>query len=83
MPKTDGVPGHLVVEGDEATKVRSLFTCLVDEQMTSRLIAKRLSTGPRRPCSMKTRRGKQRAPLRSPISRTSWSGRRRIPPIGY
>jgi site-specific DNA recombinase len=51
VPKTDGVPGYLVVEEDEATMVRSLFSWLVDERMTSRQIAKRLNAGLWRPRS--------------------------------
>jgi len=51
VPKADGVPGYLVVQEDEATVVRSLFAWLVDERMTSRQIAKRLSAGPWRPRS--------------------------------
>lgn len=51
VPKRDGVPGYLVVDEDEATMVRSLFSWLVDERMTSRQIAKRLNASPWRPRS--------------------------------
>jgi site-specific DNA recombinase len=51
IPKRDGVPGHLVVDEDEATVVRLLFAWLVDERMTTRQIVKRLNAGPWSPRS--------------------------------
>jgi site-specific DNA recombinase len=46
VPKRDGVPGHLVVDEEEAALVRLLFTWLVEERMTTRQIVKRLNAGP-------------------------------------
>ncbi len=43
IPKRDGVPGHLVIDEDEAVLVRQLFTWLVEERMTIRQIVKRLN----------------------------------------
>jgi site-specific DNA recombinase len=51
VPKRDGVPGHLVVDEDEATVVRLLFSWLIAERMTTRQIVKRLNSGPWRPRS--------------------------------
>jgi site-specific DNA recombinase len=49
VPKRDGVPGHLVVDEAEAAVVRSLYSWLIDEQMSLRQILKRLAEGPWRP----------------------------------
>jgi site-specific DNA recombinase len=49
VPKRDGVPGHLVIDEDEALVVRQLYRWLIDEQMTVRQILKRLAAGPWRP----------------------------------
>jgi site-specific DNA recombinase len=46
VPKREGVPGHLVVDEDEAAFVRLLYGWLIDEQMTVRQILKRLNAGP-------------------------------------
>jgi site-specific DNA recombinase len=46
VPKREGMPGHLVVDEDEAALVRLLYGWLIDEQMTVRQILKRLNTGP-------------------------------------
>ena len=49
VAKRDGVPGHLVIDDDEATIVRMLYRWLIDERMTVRQILKRLAAGPWRP----------------------------------
>jgi site-specific DNA recombinase len=46
VPKRAGVPGHLVIDEDEAALVRLLYGWLIDEQMTVRQILKRLNSGP-------------------------------------
>jgi site-specific DNA recombinase len=51
IPKSDGVPGHLVVDEAEAEVVRMLYRWLIGEQMTVRQILKRLADGPWRPRS--------------------------------
>lgn len=43
VPKRDGVPGHLVVDEEEAEMVQALFGWLVEERMTIRQITKRLN----------------------------------------
>jgi site-specific DNA recombinase len=53
VPNRDGVPGHLVVDEDEANVVRQLYRWLIDERMTVRQILKRLAAGPIRPRSGK------------------------------
>ncbi len=46
VPKRDGVPGHLVIEENEAEVVRMLYGWLIEERMTVRQILKRLNEGP-------------------------------------
>src|SRR5215213_1989344 len=43
VPKRDDVPGHLVVDEEEAGMVRALFGWLVEERMSVRQITKRLN----------------------------------------
>jgi site-specific DNA recombinase len=40
------VPGHLVIDEEEAAVVRLLYRWLIDKQMTMRQILKRLAAGP-------------------------------------
>lgn len=51
VPRQDAVPGHLVVDEQEAELVRTLYSWLIEEQMTIRQILKRLNTGPYYPRS--------------------------------
>ncbi len=51
VPRQDAVPGHLVVDEQEAELVRALYGWLVDEGMTLRQILKRLNFGPHFPRS--------------------------------
>jgi site-specific DNA recombinase len=51
VPRRDFVPGHLVVDADEAEMVRMLYGWLIDEQMTIRQMLKRLNAGPYHPRS--------------------------------
>ncbi|MDQ2804058.1 MAG: recombinase family protein, partial [Pseudomonadota bacterium] len=44
--RQDAMPGHLVVDEQEAELVRTLYGWLTDEQMTIRQILKRLNAGP-------------------------------------
>ncbi|MDX6379236.1 MAG: site-specific recombinase, partial [Rubrobacteraceae bacterium] len=46
VPKRDGVPGHLVIDGTEAELLRTLYSWLVEERMTVRQITKHLNEGP-------------------------------------
>jgi site-specific DNA recombinase len=49
--RQDAVPGHLVVDEQEAELVRTLYGWLIEEQMTIRQILKRLNAGPHYPRS--------------------------------
>src|SRR3954470_10888328 len=49
VPRRDGVPGHLEIDGAEAAVVRMLHRWLVAERATVRQIIKRLAAGPWRP----------------------------------
>jgi site-specific DNA recombinase len=49
--RQDAVPGHLVIDEQEAELVRTLYGWLVEEQMTIRQILKRLNAGPHYPRS--------------------------------
>ncbi len=51
VPRQDTVPGHLVVDEQEAELVRTLYGWLTDERMTIRQILKRLNFGPHHPRS--------------------------------
>jgi site-specific DNA recombinase len=51
VPKSDGVPGYLIIDEEEAVVVRLMFAWLVDERMTTRQIVKRLNAGPWSPRS--------------------------------
>ena len=44
--RQDAVPGHLVVDEQEAGLVRMIYGWLIDEQTTIRQILKRLNAGP-------------------------------------
>jgi site-specific DNA recombinase len=55
VSKRDGVPGHLVIEENEAEVVRMLYGWLIEERMTVRQILKRLNEGPWLPRSGGTR----------------------------
>ena len=46
IPKRDGVPGHLVVDGAESELVRMLYGWLIEEWMSVRQFLKRLNEGP-------------------------------------
>src|SRR4051794_15765069 len=46
VPRHDAMPGHLVIDEQEADLVRMLYGWLVDEQTTIRQILKRLNAGP-------------------------------------
>src|SRR3954466_11051606 len=49
IPRHDAIPGHLVIDEQEAELVRTLYGWLIEEQMTIRQILKRLNAGPYRP----------------------------------
>jgi site-specific DNA recombinase len=51
VPRHDAMPGHLVIDEQEADLVRMLYGWLIDEQMTLRQLLKRLNTGPYLPRS--------------------------------
>src|SRR6185312_4624963 len=53
IPKRDGVPGHLVIDEAEAAVVRMMYRWLIDDQMSVRMIIRRLADGPWRPRSGK------------------------------
>ena len=55
VPKRDGVPGHLVIDENEAEVVRMLYGWLIEERMTVRQILKRLNAGPWLPRSKSSR----------------------------
>jgi site-specific DNA recombinase len=55
VPKRDGVPGHLVIDENEAELVRMLYGWLIEEQMSVRQILKRLNAGPWLPRSGSSR----------------------------
>ena len=46
IPKRDGVPGHLLIDENEAELVRMLYGWLIEERTTVRQILKRLNAGP-------------------------------------
>jgi site-specific DNA recombinase len=49
IPKQNGVPGHLVIDEQEADFVRTVYQWLVEEQLTVRQIVKRLNASGWRP----------------------------------